>query len=88
MFGLSSVWYGSFSVRVNFRSIISGLSSGMISVRSVRVIRVGSLLPGLTEPDPSLVNPKLTQTELNLNRNQPKPNSINPNLTRTRTKFE
>ena len=47
MYRLSSVRYGSFSVRVNFRSIISGLSSGMISVRSVRVIRVESLLPGL-----------------------------------------
>ena len=47
MFGLSSVRYGSFSVRVNFRSIISGLSSGRISVRSVRVIRIGLLLPGL-----------------------------------------
>ena len=45
MFGLSSVRYGSFSVRVNFRSIISGLSSGRISVR---IIRVGSLLPGLS----------------------------------------
>ena len=44
MFGLSSVRYGSFSIWVNFRSIISGLSSGRISVRSVRV---GSLLPGL-----------------------------------------
>jgi len=37
MFGLSSVRYRSFSVRVNFRSIISGLSSGRISVHSVRV---------------------------------------------------
>jgi len=32
---------------VNFRSIISGVSSGRISVRSVRVIRIGSLLPYL-----------------------------------------
>ena len=47
MFRLSSVRYGSFSVWVNFRSIISGLNSGRISVRWVQVIRVGSLLPGL-----------------------------------------
>ena len=47
MFGLSSVRYRSFSVWANFRSIISGVSSGRISVRSVRVIQVGSLLPGL-----------------------------------------
>jgi len=47
MFGLSLVRYGSFSVRVNFRSTISGLSSGRILVRSVRLILVGSLLPGL-----------------------------------------
>ena len=47
MFGLSSVRYESFSVGVNFGSIISGLSSSRISIRSVWVIRVGSLLPGL-----------------------------------------
>ena len=45
MFRLTSVWYGSFAVWVNFRSIISGVSSGKISVRLVRLIRVGSLLP-------------------------------------------
>jgi len=48
MFGSSSVRYGSFSIRANFKSIISGVSSDRIPVRSVRVIRVGSLLPGLT----------------------------------------
>jgi len=47
MFGSSSVQYGSFLVRVNFRTIISSVSFGMISVRSVRIIRVGSLLPDL-----------------------------------------
>jgi len=47
MFGVSSVRYGSFAVRANFRSIILGVNSGRISVRSVRVILIGSLLPGL-----------------------------------------
>jgi len=37
---------------VNFRSIISGGSLGKISVRSVRVIRIGSLLPGLNLQPP------------------------------------
>jgi len=50
MFGLSLVRYGSFSVRVNFRLIISSVSSGRISVRLVRIIRVGSLLSGLNNP--------------------------------------
>ena len=50
MFGLSLIRYGSFSVRTNFRSIILGVSSGRISVRSVGVIRVGSLLLGLGLP--------------------------------------
>ena len=44
MFGLSSIQYGSFSVRAKFRSIISGVSSGRNSVRSVWV---RSLLPDL-----------------------------------------
>ena len=47
MFGSSLVRYGSFSVRANFRSIILGVSSGRISVRSVRVIWVGLLFPSL-----------------------------------------
>ena len=47
MFGSSLVRYWSFSVRVNFRSIISGVNSGRISVCLVRVVRIGSLLPGL-----------------------------------------
>ena len=59
MFGLSSVRYGSFLVRVNFRSIISGLSSGRISVHSVRVIRVGSLLPDLLTGDSNRKNSKM-----------------------------
>jgi len=49
MFRSSSVRYRSFSVRVNFRSIISGYNSGRISIRLIRVIRVASLLPGLRE---------------------------------------
>jgi len=48
MFGLNSVRYGLFSVRVNFRSIISCVSSGRISICSVRVIWIGSLLPDLS----------------------------------------
>ena len=44
MFGSSLVRYGSFSVQVNFRSIISDVSSGRISVR---VIWVESLLSSL-----------------------------------------
>ena len=47
MFELSSVRYGSFSVRAKFRSIVSGVNLGRISVHSVQVIRIGSLLPGL-----------------------------------------
>ena len=44
MFELSSIWYGSFSVWVNFRSIISGVNSSRISVR---IIQIGSLLPSI-----------------------------------------
>jgi len=47
MFESSSVRCGSFSVRVNFRPIISGVSSGRISVRSIWVIWIGLLLRGL-----------------------------------------
>ena len=47
MFMSGSVRYGSFLVRVNFKSIISIVSSSRISVRSIRVIRIRSLLPGL-----------------------------------------
>jgi len=52
MFWLSLVRYRSFSVQVNFRSIISGLSSGRILVR---VIRVGSLLLGLVASSTDVV---------------------------------
>jgi len=47
MFRTSSIQYGLFSVQVNFRLIISGVSSGRILFRSIRVIWIGSLLPGL-----------------------------------------
>ena len=45
IFGSSSVQYRSFSIRLNFISTILGVSSDRISVR---VIRIRSLLPGLT----------------------------------------
>ena len=47
MFGSSSVRYRLFLVRVNFKSIISNVSSVRISVRSMQVIQIRSLLPGL-----------------------------------------
>ena len=46
----SLVRYGSFSVEVNFRSIISDVSLGRISVHSVQLIQIRSLLSGPHRP--------------------------------------